>query len=296
MEIKFIMQVIIMSKRNRVILYFVLVIIFALINFYFRPIEGNKLVKKDSSTYINNLYYSDEYFKNNVLDEESKALYDKLISDTLKGKNIHNYKCEMDDCIHKINNINTCIYLDHPELLSYYLMTWRSDGTNVTYSIETMPKAKYTFAEKRIAREIDNIKRDTKKMSDREKIIYVYDYVSNHNYDKIFTYMGSNQSIYSFFTGGESVCAGFAKSSQIIFQNIGIKSYLVEGYSHLWNFVEFNGKYYVFDATVGASYRDKKSAYHYDGLGRTTVDRVYGNFQELYPKVEEKNLKDVLDL
>ncbi|MBQ6538722.1 MAG: hypothetical protein IJL76_00390 [Bacilli bacterium] len=285
-----------MSKKMRVVLYFVLVIIFALINFYFRPIEGNKLVKKDSPTYVNGLYYSDEYFKNNVLDDQSKELYDTIVQDTLKGKNISNYRCELDDCFTRLSKVNSCIYLDHPELLSYYLMHWKSDGANVTYSIETMSAPKYFFAEKRIEREIDNIKRDTKNMNDREKIIYVYDYVSGHNYDKIFTYMGSNQSIYSFFTGGESVCSGFAKSSQVIFQNIGIKSYLVEGYQHLWNYVEFEGKYYVFDATVGASFRDKKSIYHYEGLGRTTVDQTKGNFQELYPPIETAKLKDVLDV
>ncbi len=285
-----------MSKKKRVVLYFLLVIIFALINFYFRPIEGNKLVKKDSPTYVNGLYYSDEYFKEKVLNEDAQKVYDKIIDDTVKGKSITNYSCDIENCFTLLSDINNCIYLDHPELLNYYLMHWKTDGTHVTYTIETMSRPKYIFAEKRIEREIDIVKKETKNMNDREKIIYVYDYVSSHNYDKLFTYIGSNQSIYSFFTGGESVCSGFAKASQIIFQNIGIESYLVIGYEHLWNYVKFNDKYYVFDATVGASYRDKKVSYHYDGLGRTTVDKKIGLYQELYPQIEEKELKNILDL
>ena len=286
-----------MSKKMRVVLYFVLVIIFALINFYFRPIEGNKLVKKDSPTYVNGLYYSDEYFKNNVLDDQSKELYDTIVQDTLKGKNISNYRCELDDCFTRLSKVNSCIYLDHPELISFQQISWSyRDMSSVNVKYNYLDLFRTYLGTKRIEREIDNIKRDTKNMNDREKIIYVYDYVSGHNYDKIFTYMGSNQSIYSFFTGGESVCSGFAKSSQVIFQNIGIKSYLVEGYQHLWNYVEFEGKYYVFDATVGASFRDKKSIYHYEGLGRTTVDQTKGNFQELYPPIETAKLKDVLDV
>lgn len=285
-----------MSKKKRVVLYFLLVIVFGLFNFYFRPIEGNKLVQKDSPTYINGLYYSDEYFKNNILDDESKALYDTIIREVEKGKKTTGIECTVNNCYNRLSDINKCIYLDHPELLSYYLMSAASDGTTTRYSIEAMSRPKYLMAERRIEREIDIVKRETKKMNDREKIIYVYDYVSSHNYDRLFTYMGSNQSIYSFFTKGESVCAGFAKSAQIIFQNIGIKSYLVEGYEHLWNYVEFEGKYYVFDATVGASYRDKKSVYHYNGLGETTVDQTIGNYSNLYPKIETTKLKDILDV
>ena len=286
-----------MDKKKRIILYFLLVFIFTLFNFYFRPVEGNKLVDKKSDTYINNLYYSDEYFKNHILDNESKELYNKIINDTLKGKNISNYPCNLNDCFNRLNDINKCIYLDHPELLSYYLIHWEGNINSVKYSIDTMDAPRYFFAKRRIERELDNIKKDTKNMSDKEKIIFVYDYVSNHNYDKLFTYMGSNQSIYSFFTGGESVCAGFAKSSQIIFQNIGIESYLVLGSSHMWNYVKYKDKYYVYDATMGASYRDKKRADHYDGLGRTTVDVTKGDYSNLYPPIEEKHtLKDVFNL
>ena len=285
-----------MSKSLRVLLYIVLVVFFFFFNFYFRPVKGNKLVKKNSPTYVNNLYYSDEHCKNSLLDDESKKLYDKIIKDTLNNKVITDYPCEIDNCFSKLNQINSCIYIDHPELLSYYLMSWKRYGTKTTYSIQTMESFRYFFAERRIEREIDIIKRETKNMNDREKIIFVYDYVSNHNYDRLFTYAGSNQSIYSFFTGGKSVCAGFAKSSQIIFQNIGIESYLVLGYEHMWNYVKYNGKYYVYDATVGASYRDKTLPVHYEGLGRTTVDKTIGNNASLYPPIETEKLKDILDV
>ena len=65
-------------------------------------------------------------------------------------------------------------------------------------------------------------------MSKKDKITYVYNYVASHNYDRTFTYSSSNQSAYSFFSGGKSVCAGFAKASQIIFQNIGMDLYDIE--------------------------------------------------------------------
>ena len=142
----------------------------------------------------------------------------------------------------------------------------------------------------------ENIKKETKNMNDKEKIIYVYNYVASHNYDKLFTYSSFNQSAYSFFTGGESVCAGFAKASQIIFQNIGIKSYLVLSTNHMWNYVEYEGKYYIFDATVGTSFRDKTNSMYYDGLGRTTTGVFEGLYYDFYPKVESTKLKDIFGL
>jgi transglutaminase/protease-like cytokinesis protein 3 len=133
-------------------------------------------------------------------------------------------------------------------------------------------------------------------MNEQEKIIYVYEYVAGHDYDKLFTYSDSNQSAYSFFTKGTSVCAGFAKASQIIFQNIGINSYLVMNDDHMWNYVEYQGEYYVFDATVGASYVNKKHKNFYEGLGRTTVGENTGMFSNLYPKINDKPLKEIFGL
>ena len=57
-------------RIKRIVLYLVLVFIIFAINFYLRPISGNKLVTekyKNSSAYINDLYMSDEYFKKKMI-------------------------------------------------------------------------------------------------------------------------------------------------------------------------------------------------------------------------------------
>ncbi|MBR3210602.1 MAG: hypothetical protein IKF71_01535 [Bacilli bacterium] len=148
---------------------------------------------------------------------------------------------------------------------------------------------------RRIAREIDIIQKETKNMSDKDKIIYVYDYVSRKHYDYVFTGSMDNQSIYSFYSTSSTVCAGFAKTSQVIFQNIGINSYLVHGSNHMWNYVEYEGKFYVFDATVGACQRKGSPAF-YEGLGRTTIGETTGLHEELYPPIEETALQDVFGI
>lgn len=289
-----------MSKR-RIFIYFILVFIFTLFNFYFRPIKGNPLVTseyKKSDSYINDLYMSDEYFKKNVLDESSYYIYEEMIKASLNDDFNVSIKCNNSDCVKDFMNSYYTLYLDHPELISFVGINYYNvkDGYINYQNYGNLSKLKYFFGTRRIDRELDIIRSETKNMTDKEKIIYVYNYVASHNYDRVFTFLKSNQSAYSFFTGGKSVCAGFAKASQLIFQYIGIKSYLVMSSTHMWNYVEYEGKYYVFDATVGASYRDKKNCHFYEGLGRTTIGSITGLYSNLYPEIETTTLKELFYL
>ena len=285
-------------RIKRIVLYLVLVFIIFAINFYLRPISGNKLVTekyKNSSAYINDLYMSDEYFKKKTLPKENYVIYDEIMNNSMEGTMHVEIPCTK-DCIVDFQDAYYSVYLDHPELISFMgIHSYRFENNTITYnSYENLGKAKSYFGALRIEREMENIRRDTKGMDDKEKILYVYDYVASHNYDRFFTSLGANQSAYSFFTKKSSVCAGFAKASQIIFQNIGIKSYLALSSDHMWNYVEYKGKYYIFDATVGTSYYEKKTSRYYEGLGRTTTGVTKGMYSELYPEIEEETtLKEI---
>lgn len=291
-----------MSKK-RIIIYFILVFIFTLYNFYFRPIKGNPLITKDyrnSDAYINDLYKSDEYFKKRLLTEDTYYIYEEMIDASLKNKSKVKIKCNHDrgKCQGDFLSSYYAIYLDHPELISFVGISYYNinNGYIEYENYGNLSTLKTYFGTKRIDRELDIIREETKNLSDKEKIIYVYDYVASHNYDRLFMFTKSNQSAYSFFTGGKSVCAGFAKASQLIFQYIGINSYLVLSKEHMWNYVEYDGKYYVFDATMGASLRDKKSSRFYEGLGTTTIRSSTGMYSNLYPTIENNKLKDIFNL
>lgn len=288
-----------MNKR-RVIIYFALVVFFTLFNFYFRPIKGNPLVTSEyrkRKEYINDLYKSDEMFKKSTLKESSYYIYDEMVNASLHNKTKVKIKCT-ENCQSDFMNSYYAIYLDHPELISFVGIGYYniSNGYIEYENYGNLSEIRTFFGTRRIDRELDIIRSETKNMSDKEKIIYVYDYVASHNYDRLFTFTKSNQSAYSFFTGGKSVCAGFAKASQLIFQYIGINSYLVMSRDHMWNYVEYEGKYYVYDATMGASLSDKSNSHFYDGLGETTIRSTVGMFSNLYPKIETKKLKDIFKL
>lgn len=288
-----------MSKR-RITIYFILVIFFTLFNFYFRPIKGNPLVTSEyrrSDAYINDLYMSDEYFKKSLLKEDAYYMYDEIISASLKNKSKVKIECTK-NCQNDFLNSYYAIYLDHPELISFVGIGYYniSNGYVEYDNYGNLGPIKTFFGTRRIDRELDIVRSETKDMTEKEKIIYVYDYVASHNYDRLFSFTKSNQSAYSFFTGGSSVCAGFAKASQLLFQYIGVNSYLVMSKTHMWNYVEYEGKYYVYDATMGASLRDKSNSHFYDGLGTTTINSPTGMFTKLYPTIEKTKLKDVFGL
>ncbi len=283
-------------RKHRVLLYFVIVILLTLLNFYYRPISKNPLITdsyRKSEAYVNDLYKSDEFFKNHLSSKESKRLYENILADIKSGKSSSDFLCQ--DCISYFREIHYALFLDHPELIAFQNAHASGNSQHIKYDYYRLSPLKTYLGTRRIAREMDIIRRETKKMSDKEKIIYVYDYVAKHNYDYVFMYSNSNQSAYSFFTKGSSVCAGFAKASQIIFQNIGISSYLVLSEEHMWNYVQYEGKYYVFDATMGTSSL-YKSEHFYDGLGQTTIGEVTGLYAKYYPKIDETPLKDIFGL
>ena len=285
-------------RNSRFIVWLFLVILFTLVNFYFRPTSKNALIDdeyRNSSAYINDLYKSDEYFRKHILQGDEANLYGQIVEDIKTGVDRTEIDCA-EECGSLYMNIYYSLYLDHPEFISFQSATAWEEGKHLSIHYHSLTPLRTFFGTRRIERELDIIRRETKNMNEKEKIIYVYEYVAGHDYDKLFTYSNSNQSAYSFFTKGTSVCAGFAKASQIIFQNIGVNSYLVMNEDHMWNYVEYEGEYYVFDATVGASYTNKKHHNFYEGLGRTTVDTITGMFPDLYPEINKKPLKEIFGL
>lgn len=287
--------------RHKIISLILIVLSVYLYINYTRIIEENPNIDKNSPAYINDIYMSDERIYNNYLSETEKIAYDEL-KDMFKKRqlkrklDINKYSGKSSkDISTDIMNAGRALLIDHPEMLQLASYGYRYD--------DTMIQAKIDFAINnpimeslntlRIRRIIDNIKRRTKDMSDREKIKYVYEWIGDNNtYDELFTYTSKNQSIYNVFIKGNAVCAGFAKASQVIFQNIGIESMTISGESggpHMWNVIKLDNKYYYYDSTYAASIRDKNHPQYYGGLKQEEMNYYKADHSDWYPKIEEKS-------
>ena len=288
-------------KRHKILtVILVIFTIYVYINFT-RVIEPNPKIDKDSEAYINDIYMSDERIYNNYLNETQKIAYQELKDMFYKRE----LKRKLD--LNKYNNLSTseissaimsagnAILIDHPEMLQF--------STYGYYYTDTMIEARVDFAINnplmesintlRIRRIIDDIRIKTKDMSELEKIKYVYEWIGENTvYDDLFTYASKNQSIYNVFIKGNAVCAGFAKASQVIFQNIGIESMTVSGQTsgpHMWNIIKYNDKYYFYDSTYAASINDRNNPHFYDGLKQEELNNHIPDHKEWYPVVETTN-------
>ena len=243
-------------KRHPFITVLLIVLsIYIFIN-YLRPIKENPLIDKDSIHYVNSLYYTGGHAYENLLNSESeKKLYLKMVKDIDKAKgsltfDLNEYDCpSYGDCFSKMSSAFAAIELDHPELLIYesYSVSYK-EGVGIRINYNNAIKFEwYAFIkELRIARIVDDIRKKTEGMSEYGKVKYVYEWISEKDYDFSTMWSGKNQSAYTVFSNGTGVCAAFAKASQIILQNIGMKSYLVIGVTtghHMWNIFERGESY-----------------------------------------------------
>ena len=280
-------------KKHKFITILLILLSIYLYDNFTRIVETNPLVDKNSIHYVNDLYASDAR-SYRYLDKDEKKIYMKIVDNTknyessfpLYNKDYNS--SDVEDLSGKVTKVYRAVLLDHPELMNYAGISWRWEGysadhINVKLSFAFQNKYKEYIGQLRIQKIISDIKEDTKNMSEAEKVKYVYEWVGdNARYDYTFQSFSKNQSIYNVFMKGNAVCAGFAKASQVIFQNIGIESYDVDGQTsgaHMWNIVKVDGKYYYYDSTVAAC-RKKTSKGYYDGL----IPEHFSSYQLNYPE------------
>ena len=96
------------------------------------------------------------------------------------------------------------------------------------------------------------------RLSVKEQIMYVYKWIAL--YCKYNIYSAYNQTIYSVFVCRNSVCTGYAKAAQYLFEMLGIESKLVfgtmhnaeKGSRHCWLIINVDSHWYHFDPTFAA--------------------------------------------
>ena len=289
-------------KRHKIVT--IILIVFSLYVYlnYTKIIEPNSKIDKKSKLYINDIYMSDGRIYTNYLNKEEKQAYDDIINLIKERKyskklNLKKYNNKTPEEVGSLLlTASDAILIDHPELLQYSNISYKYTSTwielRISYAINNPIEEEINTL--KIQRIIYGIKNKTKNMSDIEKIKYVYEWIGdNSRYDTLFTYASKNQSIYNVFIKKNAVCAGFAKASQVIFQNIGIESMTITGEStgrHMWNIINYKGKYYYFDSTYAASIRNKNNEYYYDGLKQEKINYYTKEHEEWYPEIETSNM------
>ena len=261
------------GKKFFIILVIAIVVIFFGVNKY-KEIRLNHWITDvkdlvrdpDSFDYINDLYISDGRHWQHILNDKEKEDYKKIYTAIKEHQDKVILNLEdgefMEDLVASLSDV---IGMDHPELLYFSYVSYLRRDSSVEIGLHySMDEALYQENLQKSMHIVAEIKEATKDMDDYEKCKYVYEWMGKNN-----VYGGENgtlaHSAYSAFDKDTpTVCEGFAKASQIIFQNIGINSIYVVGRRnnsslHAWNLVKIDGKYYCFDATSSVAFKGSLS-------------------------------------
>ena len=263
------------------------IIIFAIIYHIMSPYIGRRFVSskidRNSVWYVNDLYMSDQYYYDNLLNDNEKDIYLKLFEATKNYEESITVNCDVNTAM-KIGN---AISIDHPELiyLAYYKY-WQTSPVKVEIKYLTTDKTKVKRMVAQIQKIITEVEKNTRNiLGEYEKELYVYEWLGNNNKYRRNYVDRSDQSAYSALMSGKTtVCAGYGRAAQILFQNIGIKSYIMLSSDHLWNEVCIDGDYYYFDATYTYVTNCNKTI-SYSGLNPTNVSNYYPLYSSVVPEL-----------
>lgn len=270
------------KKKGKIISRIILIIFIVVIGFYlyknyFRPVKIDPRIDKNSIHYVTDLYYSDGRFYEDYLDEKEKKVYLTVFNDLKDINKTTEIDCRVYDyddalgCATSINKIIDIVLMDHPDLFWYRFSDWSYDegvGIKMNHHYVSTNKIRLYFVERRLLRKIDEISSKFENANDYDKVKGVYTWLGETTkYSTIIT--RKSGTAWSALLDNDSVCAGFAAASQLLFQRLGIESLVVvgsyDGEGHAWNFIELDDEYYWYDSTVAGS-SSKDSSYFYQGL------------------------------
>ena len=191
----------------------------------------------------------------NQLSEEEQLVYKEILQGVREYQSeiqVHSADAEM------VGTIYQKILYDSPEL--FWCDGSATTTTFLNYAIFA-PNYTCTLEEKDARQtQIDTAVQECvagvpAEGSTYEKIKYVYEYLVNQTDYQLDA--PDSQNIYSVFANKVSVCAGYAKATQLLLQRIGIECIYVIGSTvetqaaHAWNIVNIDGDYYHVDTTWG---------------------------------------------
>ena len=271
------------NVRNFIIFLAIVFIIFLIYNFM--PVYSCKNVNRKSEWYVNDIYMSNQYYYDNLLNEEEKKAY-KVLFDNIK-KIETEFKIETSGV--SFSKVWNALICDHPEFINLSTYSYR----NYTGYIEVYPKyltkskIKLRSMERKVRKKIGKIVREYSKKSDFEKEVAVYEYLGHNNaYGQ--TYNNSDQSAYTVFSLSNTVCSGYGKAAQILFGNLNVDSLIALNSNHLFNIVNLEDEYYYFDATCSGvmfSIYDVYKNISYMGVNQN--DKT-SNYQMIYSNILPK--------
>lgn len=249
---------------------------------------------KDEAYYINDLYISDSRHYKYLLNKKEKQIYDEILNAIINHQenikiDLNEYEITQSKFITQtIRKIKDVLSMDHPELIELAFISQKIDENIASITMHyVFNKEEYKEIEKLMKETIENIKEETKSLEEYKKVKYVYEYL--YNTEK--TNNIESYSAYGCLILKQCNDEGYAKTSQIIFNNLKINSLisigLINNKHHELNIVKVENKYYYYDQSLskknskisykGLLFKDKNYKIYYKKLMPTINGKKYLN-------------------
>ena len=196
----------------------------------------------------------------------------------------------------EFNNVFFAVKNDNPDFLCFadhcnMISFWSASFFQMTYSYDVSECENMTSEMMQIANEMIS---DISVADEFERELIIHDRMINHcDYEE--TVNSSNA--YGFFVEKKAVCSGYSRAAMILFNKLGINSFVITGIgisaiegkvNHMWNIVEISGKPYHVDVTWDDPVSDSDNflSHMYFNLTDESISIDHSDFNSSYTCTE----------
>lgn len=192
----------------------------------------------------------------NHLSDNAKVAYTLIVPEVYKHTESIEIPMITDS---EFTALNYAVSYDNPDLICYSAQCkTRTEGNKCYFEpTYTHSQQECNDLSSQLNSQVDKVINEASKLSsDYEKEKYVHDYICEKC--KYVLTDDLKSTAYDALVGGEAVCEGYARATQLLLNKLGVENFLVIGDAknddgeiepHMWNIVKINGNNYHLDVT-----------------------------------------------
>ncbi len=262
--------------------------------------QDSQTISKNMYTEVSDTSYSLEAYYYSQLSDEEQIIYNEIYSsiEQWEETNLSTLSEEM------LDKIYVCVLNDHPEI--FYCTGYKCvKHTRNEQLVKLTFKATYCYSKEETEVKIKELEEQTQRIlsqipttsGDYNKIKTLYDIIINET--EYVLDSPDNQNICSVLLNHQSVCQGYAKTTQYLLNQLGINATLVsgtvsEGGPHAWNLVMSNNSWYYLDTTWGDVDYQSTKASETEQISKEVLPINYDYFLITSDTLNETHMPDKL--
>lgn len=209
-----------------------------------------------SDMHGNELPENFQFYRENVYTDFGKGVYDQIYAGLISAQTEISIPLASRLTEDELETYMYAVRYDHPEIFWMenryrYAVSWMGYVSRIEPVYNDLGRNLVSSTEALERRASEILSYASQFSRDVDKVKAVHDWIAENTvYDLSAQY---DQTAYSMFVNGRTVCAGYATAFQYLLQKLGIRAAFLAGTgkreAHAWNLLELDGEYYCMDVT-----------------------------------------------